>query len=49
VLATGIGLAGLLSLTTGIILDTVTRGRRELRALAYLGQPAPTVPGEPPF
>ncbi|MDD2861411.1 MAG: glycosyltransferase family 2 protein [Acidiphilium sp.] len=49
VLATGIGLAGLLSLTTGIILDTVTRGRRELRALAYLGQPAPTVPGEPRF
>lgn len=49
VLATGIGLAGLLSLTTGIILDTVTRGRRELRALAYLSQPAPIVPGEPRF
>ena len=33
----------------GLVLDTVTRGRRELRALAYLGQPAPIVPGEPPF
>jgi len=46
VLATGIGLVGVLSLTTGIILDTVTRGRRELRALAYLGLPAPIVAGE---
>jgi glycosyltransferase involved in cell wall biosynthesis len=46
VLATGIGLVGVLSLTTGIILDTVTRGRREVRALAYLGLPAPVVAGE---
>lgn len=36
VLATGIVLSGALSLTTGIILDTVTRGRRETRLLAYL-------------
>ena len=41
VLATGIVLAGALSLTTGIILDTVTRGRRETRLLAYLGLKAP--------
>jgi hypothetical protein len=27
----------------GLILDTVTRGRREVRRLAYLSQPAPTV------
>jgi glycosyltransferase involved in cell wall biosynthesis len=46
VLATGITLVGALSLTTGIILDTVTRGRRELRLLAYLALPAPVVPGE---
>lgn len=39
VLATGtMGLAAL-SLTTGIILDTVTRGRRELRLLTYLQYP----------
>jgi len=25
----------------GLILDTVTRGRREVRRLAYLAQPAP--------
>ena len=43
VLATGIVLVGALSLTTGIILDTVTRGRREARLLAYLGQRAPTI------
>lgn len=36
VLATGIVIAGALSLTTGLILDTVTRGRRETRLLAYL-------------
>ena len=41
VLATGIVLAGALSLTTGIILDTVTRGRRETRLLAYLRHAAP--------
>lgn len=41
VLATGIMLASALTLTTGIILDTVTRGRRETRLLAYLGLPAP--------
>lgn len=36
ILATGIVLTGALSLTTGLILDTVTRGRRETRLLAYL-------------
>ena len=38
VLATGIMLASALTLTTGIILDTVTRGRRETRLLAYLAR-----------
>jgi glycosyltransferase involved in cell wall biosynthesis len=47
VLATGIVLIGALSLTTGIILDTVTRGRRETRLLAYLGLPAPPWRAEP--
>ncbi|GLQ95668.1 glycosyltransferase family 2 protein [Dyella mobilis] len=39
VLATGIMLLGFLSLVTGLVLDTVTRGRREAKMLAYLGQP----------
>jgi|SRR5690606_20220015 Glycosyltransferases involved in cell wall biogenesis len=41
VLATGIMLTGLLSGTVGIILDTVTRGRREAKMLAYLRQVGP--------
>jgi hypothetical protein len=41
VLATGIMLFSALSFITGIILDTVTRGRRELRMLTYLQYPAP--------
>jgi hypothetical protein len=36
VLATGLILMAALSLATGLILDTVTRGRREARMLAYL-------------
>lgn len=40
-LATGIVLVGALSLTMGMILDTVTRGRKETRRLAYLGLAAP--------
>ena len=28
----------------GLILDTVTRGRREMRRLAYLSQPPPGIP-----
>jgi glycosyltransferase involved in cell wall biosynthesis len=39
--ATGVMLAGLLSGTVGLILDTVTRGRHEAKMLAYLNQPAP--------
>ena len=30
----------------GLILDTVTRGRREMRRLAYLAYPAPFVAGK---
>lgn len=36
VLSTGIMLLAFLSLTTGIVLDTVSRGRREVRMLTYL-------------
>ncbi len=36
ILATGMMLSGLLSLGAGLVLDTVTRGRRELRRLSYL-------------
>lgn len=41
VLATGLMLAALLSFVAGLILDTVTRGRRELKLLAYLAHRAP--------
>jgi glycosyltransferase involved in cell wall biosynthesis len=36
ILATGLVLLSALSFVTGLILDTVTRGRREVRRLAYL-------------
>lgn len=39
-LATGIMLLSAVSLATGLILDTVTRGRQEFRMLAYLQYPA---------
>jgi hypothetical protein len=37
ILATGLMLVAVLSLTCGAVLDTVTRGRRELKRLHYLG------------
>ncbi len=36
ILATGMVLSGLLSVSCGLVLDTVTEGRREAKALAYL-------------
>jgi glycosyltransferase involved in cell wall biosynthesis len=47
VLATGLVILAALSGTTGLILDTVTHGRREARLLAYLRYPAvePNPPG----
>ena len=36
ILATGLGLLSALSLTAGLVLDTVTRGRHEKKMLAYL-------------
>jgi glycosyltransferase involved in cell wall biosynthesis len=41
VLATGLMILAFLNLFTGLILDTVVRGRREMRRLAYLAQPGP--------
>src|SRR4051794_16836685 len=41
ILATGLMLLACLSIVCGLILDTVTRGRRELKLLSYLAQRAP--------
>jgi len=41
VLVTGMIIVAVLCIFAGLILDTVTRGRREIRRLAYLSQPAP--------
>jgi glycosyltransferase involved in cell wall biosynthesis len=43
ILATGMVIIAVLSFFAGLILDTVTRGRREMRRLAYLAYPAPLV------
>ncbi|HYI26411.1 MAG TPA: glycosyltransferase family 2 protein [Bradyrhizobium sp.] len=40
-LATGLMLLAFLAVACGLILDTVTRGRREIKLLAYLAQRAP--------
>ncbi len=41
VLSTGLMLLSFLALSSGLVLDTVTRGRRELKLLSYLAQRAP--------
>ena len=41
VLATGLMLIAFVSLVTGLILDTVTRGRKEAKMLRYLAVPGP--------
>ncbi|MBX3565085.1 MAG: glycosyltransferase [Sphingomonas sp.] len=41
ILSTGLMILAFLNLFTGLILDTVVRGRREVRRLAYLGVPGP--------
>jgi glycosyltransferase involved in cell wall biosynthesis len=40
VLSTGLMIVAMLSVSSGLVLDTVTRGRREMKLLAYLSQPA---------
>jgi hypothetical protein len=39
VLSTGLMIVAALSISSGLVLDTVTRGRREMKLLAYLNQP----------
>ena len=41
ILSTGVMLAAFLSVVAGIVLDTVSKGRREMKLLAYLAQRAP--------
>ena len=41
ILSTGLMLLAFLFVVAGLILDTVTRGRREVKLLAYLAQQAP--------
>jgi hypothetical protein len=40
-LSTGLMILACLSVACGLVLDTVTRGRREMKMLAYLAQKAP--------
>jgi glycosyltransferase involved in cell wall biosynthesis len=44
ILATGLMLAAFLCFSSGLVLDTVTRGRREIKLLAYLRYAAPGDP-----
>ncbi len=44
ILVTGLMILAFLSFFTGLILDTVVRGRREVRRLHYLSLPAPGAP-----
>jgi len=39
ILSTGLMIVAVLSVSSGLVLDTVTRGRREKKLLAYLAQP----------
>ena len=41
ILATGLMIVAVLNLFAGLILDTVVRGRREMKRLAYLAIPGP--------
>jgi len=43
VLSMGLMIMALLSASSGLVLDTVTRGRREMKLLAYLSQPPSVV------
>ena len=38
VLSMGLIILAMLSVSSGLVLDTVTRGRREMKLLAYLSQ-----------
>ncbi len=47
ILSTGLMLLAFLAIASGLILETVTRGRREMKLLAYLSHPAPRLPSSP--
>jgi glycosyltransferase involved in cell wall biosynthesis len=47
ILSTGLMLLAFLSLVAGLVLDTVTKGRREMKLIAYLAQRAPGEDGHP--
>ena len=47
-LSTGIMVLAFLSLASGVILDNVTRGRREMKRMMYLALPGPGRPGQNP-
>ena len=47
VLSTGLMIMAFLALAAGLILETVTRGRREMKRLAYLTHPAPQLDPAP--
>jgi glycosyltransferase involved in cell wall biosynthesis len=42
ILSTGLMIVAVLSVSSGLVLDTVTRGRREMKLLNYLSQPPVT-------
>ena len=46
VLATGVMVVAALSLMCGVILDTVSRGRREAKRMRYLAIPSPAETSE---
>src|ERR1700746_2921059 len=48
VLSTGLMIVAILSVASGLVLDTVTRGRREMKLLAYLAQPPVGEPSRVP-
>jgi hypothetical protein len=45
-LSTGLMILAFVAIACGLILDTVTRGRREMKLLAYLAQATPNGPTE---
>lgn len=46
ILATGLMLLAFIAVVAGLVLDTVTRGRRETKLIAYLAHRAPGVQGD---
>src|SRR6476620_2416814 len=44
VLSMGLMIVAILSVSSGLVLDTVTRGRRDMKLMAYVSQPALTKP-----